>query len=127
MKQPAMPPKLEAMTRWRQVAAGKLEDPALRLWLASVAEGVLRAAGEKDANKRRQAVLDATGIAGRLRTSYATDLMLWAAENGATAPEDKPKARRMMVALGANQPIGTPRELGPEAIRKRIERARKRR
>jgi hypothetical protein len=116
------------MNRWRMVAAGNLDDAALRAWLASVAEGVLQAAGEKDANKRRQAVLDATGISGRLRAdTYLADLMLWAADEGVPAPEDKPKARRMMVALGANLPVGTPQELDPEALRKRIERARKRR
>lgn len=126
MKAPEYPDKAAAIERWRRVSRKEL-DPATIDWLAGVAAGLLVAAAEKDANRRRQAALNATGLAGRGGLdSYVAQVMVAAAESVPDlTSKERARHRRAMVALGANLPLETKQEIGAEALRKRVERARK--
>lgn len=59
-----MTKRAEAEKLWRRVAAGELDDPAVRAWLISVAEQVLLADDEPDDNKRRLGYGKALGLTG---------------------------------------------------------------
>jgi hypothetical protein len=111
------PPKLQAESRWQRVSRGEI-DADLTQWLATVAQGLLGAMTEKNINRRRQMVLNAVGLNGK------ASLTQFAVAATADAISD-PKNRAVMVGVVMGHHVGTRAELSPEAMRKRIARARK--
>lgn len=58
------PQRTEARRCWSEVAAGRLDDPALREWLQRVAAEILRADAQKNDAGRRDAFVRALGLSG---------------------------------------------------------------
>lgn len=116
--------KLEALQRWGRVARRDL-DPELIDWLASVAHDLILATENKDANARRLATVKAVGLNGRESLqAHLTRMMVNDAAPLVPAPE-RAQRTKVMVGMVINHVPGTPAEISEEAMRKRIERARK--
>lgn len=120
---PPQPPKLTALQRWGSVQRKQIDAETLE-WLSTVAGGILAAAAEKDANTRRQAVLNATGIAGKVNlNAHLAEVAVWAADQDAIPKTKRRSAQRAMTELVLNLPPGKATDEEREALRKRIERA----
>lgn len=118
------PTKLEALQRWGRVARKDL-DPGLIDWLADVAAGLIEATAEKDTNARRLATVKAVGLNGReSERAHLTRVVVNQSAPLVTAG-DRAMLTRTMVGMVTGHVPGTRAEISPEAMRKRIARARK--
>lgn len=117
--------KQEALMAWGKVAAGDI-GPDVAAWLAGVARDLIAATEEKDANRRRLATVRAVGLDGReSRDAYLSRFIIEDVLPRMPAA-DRAKAAPMLVGVVTNHVPGVAsHEVSPEALRKRVARARK--
>lgn len=119
------PPKLEALHRWRRVAAKDMDGDLIE-WLAGVARALLEATEEVDTNRRRLGTIKAVGLNGRVSMDAHAVGVVVNESAQCWPPDQRTKITRAMVGMVTNRTIATGAEIPPEALRKRIARARKR-
>ena len=116
--------KQEALQRWGRVARKDLDSEMVN-WLASVAHDLIAATAEKDTNARRLATVRAVRLNGRESTeAHLTRVMVNEAAP-LVAIAERARRTKIMVGMATNHVPGTRTEISEEAMRKRIERARK--